>query len=177
MFCFRICDSSLWLNSKQKPKCVTFTFAAHSKTNIRLVLKTYRVCLCFVLLSRPGSDPALLPPGVVLNRVPPGVLEYSWGMWAASWMATRLTAGISRPRLVWPPADMSNRTGSAGGEKSPKCRFWFGRNCSQSSRKRCFAPPRALHGSKTTLPLPRQHHVTGKAVIGCKQGASQDVKL
>lgn len=48
-----------------------------------------------------------LPPGVVLNMVPPGVVEYSWGMWAASWMATRFMAGISRLRLAWLPADIS----------------------------------------------------------------------
>lgn len=50
---------------------------------------------------------AWVPPGVVLNTVPPGVVEYSWGMWAESWMAIRLTAGISRLLVVWPPADIS----------------------------------------------------------------------
>lgn len=48
----------------------------------------------------------LLPPGVVLNIVPPGVVEYSWGMWAESCTATRRTAGMSRPLLLWLPADM-----------------------------------------------------------------------
>lgn len=57
---------------------------------------------------------ARLPPGVVLNTVPPGVVEYSWGMWAESCTATRRTAGMSRLRVARPPADMSPVRAAAG---------------------------------------------------------------
>lgn len=63
--------------------------------------KQVQYCECDVTLA------TSLPPGVVLNIVPPGVVEYSWGMWAESCTATRRTAGMFRLLLLWlPAADM-----------------------------------------------------------------------